>query len=37
VLLLPHVGPLAATVGRYHRHLPKEHRAAFLAARTVTD
>ncbi len=29
VLVLPHVGLVAATVGRYHRHLPRSLRAGF--------
>lgn len=35
VLLLPHLEPVAATVGRYHRHLPRSVRAEFAAARTT--
>jgi hypothetical protein len=33
VLVLPHHPPVAATVGRYHRHLPRALRAEFSAGR----
>jgi membrane protein implicated in regulation of membrane protease activity len=33
VLLLPHLDPIAATVGRYHRQLPRALRAEFSADR----
>jgi hypothetical protein len=33
VLLLPHLEPIAATVGRYDRQLPRALRAAFSAGR----
>jgi hypothetical protein len=33
VLVLPHLAPVAATVGRYHRHLPRALRAEFSAGR----
>ena len=36
VLVLPHVGLVAATVGRYHRHLPRALRADF-AVRLASD
>ncbi|BEP16138.1 hypothetical protein acdb102_44490 [Acidothermaceae bacterium B102] len=37
VLVLPHVGLLAATVGRYHRHLPKALRSDYSAGRLASD
>jgi hypothetical protein len=35
VLVLPHLGPIAATVGRYDRQLPRQLRAELAAGRTT--
>jgi hypothetical protein len=37
VLVLPHLGLMAATVGRYHRHLPRALRAQPAGGRAATS